>query len=153
MAVHSLYTWESSGQKFQREVNEFVQVCQMLVSFIPTLCVKQCLRVYIQDRSLRVRPSVSHHAKTIHVLSRIWSCHIFNDLGRTVELRVMFPIGRQKKTDCFSVDGFCNHCNAVFQAMGFYYHYGLCQEARPFRSDTDIENGVKKREQDEMRKG
>ena len=26
--------------------------------------------------------------------------------------------GRQKKNDCFSVDGFCYHCNTVFEAMG-----------------------------------
>ena len=25
---------------------------------------------------------------------------------------------KQKKIDCFSVDGICNHCNAVFEAMG-----------------------------------
>ena len=26
--------------------------------------------------------------------------------------------GREKKIDCFSVDGGCNHCNSVFEAMG-----------------------------------
>ena len=28
--------------------------------------------------------------------------------------------GRQKKIDCFSVDGFCSHCNTVFAAMGCF---------------------------------
>ena len=37
--------------------------------------------------------------------------------------------------------------------MGCYYHYFPCQEARLFLTDTDIERGVKKRQQDEMRKG
>ena len=60
--------------------------------------------------------------------------------------------GRQKKIDCFSVDGICNHCNTVFEAMGCYYHYCPCQEARPLLTDTDIERGVKKRQQDEMRR-
>ena len=60
--------------------------------------------------------------------------------------------GRQKKIDCFSVDGICYHCNTVSEAMGCYYHYGLCQEARPSLTDTDIERGVKKRQQDEMRR-
>ena len=60
--------------------------------------------------------------------------------------------GRQKKTDCFSVDGICYHCNTVFEAMGCYYHYCPCQEARPSLTDTDIERGVKKRQQDEMRR-
>ena len=27
--------------------------------------------------------------------------------------------GRQKKIDCFSVDGICNHCNTVFKARVF----------------------------------
>ena len=58
--------------------------------------------------------------------------------------------GRQKKIDCFSVDGICYH--TVFQAMGCYYHYCSCQEARPSLTDTDIENGIKKRQQDEMRR-
>ena len=37
--------------------------------------------------------------------------------------------------------------------MGCYYHYCPCQEARPSLTDTDIERGVKKRQQDEMRRG
>ena len=58
--------------------------------------------------------------------------------------------GRQKKIDCFSVDGICYHCNNVSEAMGCYYHYCPCQEARPSLSDTDIERGIKKRQQDQM---
>ena len=46
--------------------------------------------------------------------------------------------GRQKKIDCFSVDGICYHCNTVFEAMGCYYHYCPCQEARLSLTDTDI---------------
>ena len=60
--------------------------------------------------------------------------------------------GRQKKIDCFSADGICYHCSNVFGAMGCYYHYCPCQEARPSLTDTDIERGVKKRQQDEMRR-
>ena len=52
--------------------------------------------------------------------------------------------GRQKKIDCFSVDGICYHCNTVFEAMGCYYHYCPCQEARPSLTDTNIERGIKK---------
>ena len=36
--------------------------------------------------------------------------------------------------------------------MGCYYHYCPCQEARFSLTDTDIERGVKKRQQDEMRR-
>ena len=60
--------------------------------------------------------------------------------------------GTQKKIDCFSVDGICNHCNTVFEAMGCYFHYCPCQEARPLLTDNEIMRGIKKREQDQMRK-
>ena len=29
--------------------------------------------------------------------------------------------GRQKKIDCFSVDGICNHCNTVSEAIGLLF--------------------------------
>ena len=60
--------------------------------------------------------------------------------------------GRQNKIDCFSVDGICYHCNTVFEALGCYYHYCPCQEARASLTDTKTERGVKKRQQDEMRR-
>ena len=60
--------------------------------------------------------------------------------------------GRQKKIGCFSVDGVFYHCNIVFEAMGCYYHYCPCQEARPSLTDSDIDKGMKKRQQDEMRR-
>ena len=60
--------------------------------------------------------------------------------------------GRQRKIDCFSVDGICYHCNTVFEAMGCYYRYCPCQEVRPSLTDTNIERGGKKRQQDEMRR-
>ena len=30
---------------------------------------------------------------------------------------------KQKKTDAYSVDGFCGHCNTVLEAMVCFYHY------------------------------
>ena len=60
--------------------------------------------------------------------------------------------GRQKKIDCFSVDGFCNSCNFVFEAMPCYFHYCPCQEARPSLTDNEIMRGIRKGEQDQMRK-
>ena len=60
--------------------------------------------------------------------------------------------GTQKKIDCFSADGFCSHCNTVFEAMGCYYHYCPCQETRPSLSEKEVERGCKRREMDEMRR-
>ena len=50
---------------------------------------------------------------------------------------------RQKKIDCFSVDGICNQCNTVFEAMGCYFHYCPCQEARSSLTDNEIMRGIK----------
>ena len=60
--------------------------------------------------------------------------------------------GKQKKIDFFSAYGICYYCNTVFPAIGCYFHYCPCQEACPSLTDTKIERGVKKRQQDEMRR-
>ena len=52
---------------------------------------------------------------------------------------------RQKRIDWFCVDGICFHYNTVLEAMGCYYHYCPCREARSSLTDTDIEKGVMKR--------
>ena len=100
---------------------------------------------------MRVRPSASHHAKTNRILSRMRSCHIINDCDRTVKLRVILTMV-DKKTDCFNVDGVCNLCNTVSEDLGCHFYYFLCQEAQPFLSDADIEKGVRKWDQDKMRR-
>ena len=63
-----------------------------------------------------------------------------------------YTTGKQKKIDCFSVDGYCNHCKTVFEAMGCFFHFCPCQEARPCLTDDDIKRGTKKREMDDLRK-
>ena len=60
--------------------------------------------------------------------------------------------GRQKKIDCFSIDGICYHCNTVFEAIGCHFHYCPCQEARPSLTDNEITRGITQREKDQMRK-
>ena len=64
-----------------------------------------------------------------------------------------YTTGRQKKIDRFSVDGFCPHCNTVFEAMGCFYHFSPCQELRPSLIEEDIKRGSRKRELDELRRG
>ena len=60
--------------------------------------------------------------------------------------------GRQKRIDCFSVDGTCYQCNTVFEAMRCYYPYCPCQESCSSLTDTDNERGVQKWHQNEMRR-
>ena len=64
-----------------------------------------------------------------------------------------YTTGRQKKIDCFSVDGFCSHHNTVFEAMGCFYHFCLCQELHPSLTEENIKRGSRKRELDELRRG
>ena len=93
-----------------------------------------------------------HLVKTNLALLRIWFCRIFNKVNQIAKLRVILLLVNSK-IDCFSVGGFCYHCNTVFEAMGCYYHYCPCQEARPSLTDADIEKGIKnERQQDEMRR-
>ena len=68
------------------------------------------------------------------------------------KIESFFTSGKQKKIDCFNVDGFCDHCKIVFEAMGCYYHFCSCQETCPSSTEQDIERGNKKREMDEMRR-
>ena len=68
------------------------------------------------------------------------------------EIESFFTTGRQKKIDCVSVDGFCSHCNPVFEAMGCFYHFCPCQELRLSLTEEDIQRGSKKRELDALRR-
>ena len=38
------------------------------------------------------------------------------------KIEVYYITGTQKNIDCFSVDGYCNHCKTVFEAMGCYFY-------------------------------
>ena len=67
------------------------------------------------------------------------------------KIESFFTTGRQKKNDCFSVDGICSHRNTVFEAMDCFYHFCPCQELRPFLTEEDIQRGSKKRELDALR--
>ena len=68
------------------------------------------------------------------------------------KIESFYTTGTQKQIDCIKGDGFCALCKSVFEAMGFFYHYCPCQEARPFLTEEDVERGNKKREMDQMRK-
>ena len=60
------------------------------------------------------------------------------------EIESFSTTDRQKKIDCFSVDGFCSHCNNVFEVRGCFYHFCPCQELRPSLTEEDIQRGSKK---------
>ena len=76
----------------------------------------------------------------------------FQQIKPECEIESFFTTGRQKKIDWFSVDGFCSHCNTVFDAMGCFYHFCARQELRPSLTEEYIHRGSKKTELDELRR-
>ena len=68
------------------------------------------------------------------------------------KIESFFTTSRQKKSDCFSIDAFCSHCNAVFEAMGCFYHFCPCQELRPSLTEEELQRGSKKKELDALRR-
>ena len=76
----------------------------------------------------------------------------FQSIRPDCNIQSFHTTGKQKKIDCFSVDGYCDHCKTVFEAMGCYFHHCPCQETRASLSDTDIQRGLKRREHDELRR-
>ena len=72
----------------------------------------------------------------------------FRRTGPDCKIERFYTTGRQNKIDCFSVDGFCSHCNTVIEAMGCFYHFCPCQELRPSLTKEDIKRGSRERELD-----
>ena len=68
------------------------------------------------------------------------------------KIESFYTTGRQKKIDRFSVDGFCSHCNTVFEAMGCFYHFCPCQELRPSLTEEGVKRGSRRIELDELRR-
>ena len=62
----------------------------------------------------------------------------------------IYTTGRQKIS--FNVDGFCSHCNTVFEATGFFYRFSPIQELRPSVTEEDMKRGSRRRELDESRR-
>ena len=76
----------------------------------------------------------------------------YQELRPECKFQSFYTTGKQKKIDSFHVDGYWDHCNTVFEAMGCYYHFCSCQETRPSLSEQDFERGNKKRQMDELRR-
>ena len=66
------------------------------------------------------------------------------------EIESFSSTSRQKKIDCFSVGGFCSHCNTQFEAMGYFYRFYPRQKNGPSFTEEDDQCSTKKRELDEL---
>ena len=67
-------------------------------------------------------------------------------------MRVSIRLENRKKNDFFTVDGFCGHCQRIFEALGCYYHFCPCRETQPNLNEDEFEFGIRKRESDKLRK-
>ena len=67
-------------------------------------------------------------------------------------MRASIRLENGKKIDSSTVDGFCGHCQTIFEALGCYYHFCTCRETQPSLDKDEFENGIKKREADKLRK-
>ena len=137
-------------------LSESLQTCaNLLLELMPanytlTRCANPCPPVFIRVGISIQKPVDSHRDKTRPVALKIWSCLIFN-VQDDCKIESFYTTGRQKKIDRFSVDGFCSHCNTVFEAMGCFYHFCPCQELRSSLTEGDIKRGSR-RELDELRR-
>ena len=89
----------------------------MLANSIPFQCVKKCPLDFTLDGKLIQILKNSGLEQTDLEHLRTWLCHIFNHNVPNVKLRATTQL-ENRRIDCFSVDGFCAHCNTGFEAMG-----------------------------------
>ena len=52
-------------------------------------------------------------------------------------IQSFYTTGNQRKVDSFSVDGFCSHCNTIFEALSCFYHFCECQEGQLCLTDKN----------------
>ena len=69
-----------------------------------------------------------------------------------VNMEKFYTTGRQKKIDCFSVDGFCSPSNTVFETMGCFYQFCACKEVPRLLTEKDIQRGSEKSALKELRR-
>ena len=117
-------------------------------SICPPMPTGLCTRWDIDSETSRFTPRQN---KTLSFENMVMS--YFQRTRPDCKIESFCTRGRQKKIDCFSVDGFCSHYNTVFEAMVCFYHFCPRQELRPSLTDEDIKHGSRKKELDELRRG
>ena len=114
---------------------------QLLLVMRVNCITTQCVNLY-QEHFTRVgilirRPAgLYHDNKTCGFENMVKS--YFQRTRPECKIESFHTKGRQKEIACFSVDGFCCHCNTVFEAMGCFYHFCHCRKLRPSLIEEDI---------------
>ena len=143
--LHCFNTQSCGWRNFYPQINKFVLVnCRHRRK--PTLSLFDVSTnaywiVYKMEVWLWI--SKIHASTEEKTLLRKYGLSYFQQARRECKIESNVTTGRQKKVDCFCVDGIYNHCNTVFEAKGCYFHYCPCQEARPSLTDNKIMRGIK----------
>ena len=105
-----------SSEIHQMIVNRSLELMQ--VSFTLSQCVKICQQDCTRDESLTLICRNSRLDIIEIATLRIWSCLFIKKQDQNVKLRAFLHLKNRKKMTFFNVDGYCNHCKTVFEAMG-----------------------------------
>ena len=124
----------------------------MRVSFTLTQCANQCLLDSIRVGNTTVRWINLRLDKTKVAPLRIKLCPTCKQLDRNAKSRAFTRQESKRKIDCYEVDGYCDHCKTVFEAMGCYYNFCEFMEVSPLLSEEEIKRGQNRRELDRLRK-
>ena len=95
----------------------------MLINSIIILCVRVCPQDCIRDGTRMKKHKNSGQGKIEFERLKIRSCHNFKQPNLNANLRVTKLQEHRKKIDCFSVDGYCNHCKTVFRSYGLLFPF------------------------------
>ena len=125
----------------------------MLVNSILILCVRICPQACIRNGTTIKKHEISRQGKIEFKTFENMVKSYFRATRPECIIENYYTTGLQKKIYCFSVDGYCNHCSTVFEAMGCYFHFCPFNQARPSLIDDETKRGTKKRETDELQKG
>ena len=125
----------------------------MLANTALTQYVNLCLRGCTQDTTLmQICKDSSPDRTNKSGCFENMDMSYFERMTPDCRIESFCTTGTQKKIDCFNADGFCGHCNTLFEAMGCFYQHCSCQEARTTLTEEYIERATKKRSLDEMRR-
>ena len=120
-------------------------------SFILILCVKLCQQDYTPGGNLTQNPIVLNLNKTSLETLGTWLYQISTDKDLTVKLRVSTPQELKKRLIDARWMVFAQFIT-VREAMGCFYQYCSCQEARHSLTEEVLKRDNKKRKMDQMRK-
>ena len=121
----------------------------MLVNSIPFQCNKKCQQGFTHNgsptqilKNSKLEPINLEHLRT-------WSCLISNHNAQIAQLKAIIQPGNRER---LTVLAWTAHCDTVFKSMGCYFLFYPCQESRASLSEEEMQRGIRKREQDELRR-